>query len=161
MGGAQYRWGNQYRRGYHEYHGGISWVPWGCSVPWGDIMINVEGYLELHSLQLRVSISVPSFTRWCRVALVRVGNWSASHRIKVRVRASYLIRAILVENDNKSFTDDTAAALVDAKVLCINQFQTWPSPPWQTPREFLEKANSHPPAQRECETPIPVAEKSC
>ena len=21
--------------GYHEYRGGISWVPWGCSVPWG------------------------------------------------------------------------------------------------------------------------------
>ena len=26
--------------GYHEYRGGISWVPW------GDIMINVGGYLE-------------------------------------------------------------------------------------------------------------------
>ena len=34
-GGAQYRGGVQYRGGYHKYRGGISWVPWGCSVPWG------------------------------------------------------------------------------------------------------------------------------
>ena len=36
------------------------------------------------------------------------------HRIKVRVRASYLIKAIFVENDNQSFTDDSADAAVDA-----------------------------------------------
>ena len=28
-------WGVQYCGGYHEYCGGLSWVPWGCSVPWG------------------------------------------------------------------------------------------------------------------------------
>ena len=27
---------------------GISWVPWGCSVPWGDIISTVGGYLEYH-----------------------------------------------------------------------------------------------------------------
>ena len=32
---VQYRGGAQYRGGYHEYHRGISWVPWGCSIPWG------------------------------------------------------------------------------------------------------------------------------
>ena len=37
-----------------------------------------------------------------------------SPRIKVRV--SYLIIAIFVENDNQSFTDDSAAAAVDASV---------------------------------------------
>ena len=36
--------------------------------------------------------------------------------IKVRVRASYLVIAIFVENDNQSFTDDSAAAAVDAKI---------------------------------------------
>ena len=25
--------------GYHEYHGGISGAPWGCSVPWGTQII--------------------------------------------------------------------------------------------------------------------------
>ena len=36
---VQYRGGAQYRGGYLEYRGG-------CSVPWGDVMINVGGYLE-------------------------------------------------------------------------------------------------------------------
>ena len=38
-GGAQYRGGFQYRGGYLEYLGG-------CSVSWGDITIDVGGYLE-------------------------------------------------------------------------------------------------------------------
>ena len=24
----------------------VPWVPWGCSVPWGDIMSTMGGYLE-------------------------------------------------------------------------------------------------------------------
>ena len=47
-GGAQYRGGVQYRGGYHEYRGGYheyrgGYLEYrgGCSVPWGDIRINV------------------------------------------------------------------------------------------------------------------------
>ena len=42
VGGVQYRGGISWctRGGYHEYRGGIPsfeiWVPWGCSVPWGN-----------------------------------------------------------------------------------------------------------------------------
>ena len=31
-------WGVLSTAGYHEYRGGISWVPWGWSVPWVDIL---------------------------------------------------------------------------------------------------------------------------
>ena len=50
----------EYRGGYFEYNGGISWIPWGifstptfsCSLPWGDAMIHVWG------------CSVPSHLSW-------------------------------------------------------------------------------------------------
>ena len=43
-----------------------------------------------------------------------LGSCPPFPRIKVRVRASHLMIAIFVENDNQSFTDDSAAAAVDA-----------------------------------------------
>ena len=77
---VQYRGGVHYHGEYHEYRGGISWVPWGdilstvgdilstvgdilCTMgvfsTVGDIMINVEGYLEY-----RVGCSVPWRISW-------------------------------------------------------------------------------------------------
>ena len=44
-GGAQYRGGVQYRRGYLSTVGDILSTV-GCSVPWGDIMINVGDILS-------------------------------------------------------------------------------------------------------------------
>ena len=41
-------------------------------------------------------------------------SWPSSPRIKVRVSASYLIIAMFIENNNQSFTDESAAAAVDA-----------------------------------------------
>ena len=44
--------------GYHEYRGGYLEYRGGCSVPWGDIMINVGGYLEYRGgVQYRGGIS--------------------------------------------------------------------------------------------------------
>ena len=44
--------------GYHEYRGGYLEYRGGCSVPWGDIMINVAGYLEYRGgVQYRGGIS--------------------------------------------------------------------------------------------------------
>ena len=44
----------QYCGGYHEYHGGISWVPWGCSVPWGDIMSTMGVFSTLRDSMINV-----------------------------------------------------------------------------------------------------------
>ena len=42
---VQYRGGAQYRGGYHEYRGGISWVPWGVQYC-GGYHDKCGGYLE-------------------------------------------------------------------------------------------------------------------
>ena len=38
----------KYHRGYLEYYGGISWVLWGCSVPWRDIISTLGMFSTPH-----------------------------------------------------------------------------------------------------------------
>ena len=47
--------------GYHDACGGYLEHRGGCSVPWGDIMINVGGYLEYR----RVILSTMEDTQYC------------------------------------------------------------------------------------------------
>ena len=45
----------QYIGGYHEYIRGISWVHWGCSVHWGDIMMHVGDTMSTLGVIMSIS----------------------------------------------------------------------------------------------------------